>query len=497
MPDPILTIRDLSKTYRVWDHPLARLKAPVLEAAARRLPEGSGVGERFRRKARGYYQDFHALHPISFEIPPATSFGILGRNGSGKSTLLQMIAGTLTPTGGAVEVRGRVAALLELGSGFNPEFTGRENVYMNASILGIPRRMVDERFDDIAAFADIGEYMDQPVKTYSSGMYVRLAFSVITHVDADVLIVDEALAVGDVFFVQKCMRFLRRFQEQGVLLFVSHDLSSINRLCDQALWLDNGSLRMRGSPKEVTEAYFTEYYAGGANGSGFGTREDREAAFGEPEEGEGAEKEGSSAAPARAARAAPTTTSRSAPLDPEQVLGEAVADQRLPFLNYTEHRNDIEVFRFDPLGDSFGARRAEVVDARLVDAEGRRLVWIVGGEKVTALVTAEARERIEAPILGFALKDSTGQVLFGDNTFLTTRGRPLSVKKGRRLTARFHFQMPILRPGQYVMNATVATGTQTEHEMQHWIHDALVLHSYTKSDTTGLVGIPMIGIEVE
>ncbi|MEM0966832.1 MAG: ABC transporter ATP-binding protein [Verrucomicrobiota bacterium] len=468
----VVSVRNLTKAYRVWENPLDRLKSPLLNSVAKSIPGETGFRRALQRKAARYYRDFYALRQVSFDIARGTSFGILGRNGSGKSTLLQIIAGTLTPTSGEVALSGRVAALLELGSGFNPEFTGRENVYMNASILGISRKVVDERFDDIAAFADIGEFMDQPVKTYSSGMYVRLAFAVIVHVDADILIVDEALAVGDVFFVQKCMRFLKKFQENGVLLFVSHDLPSINRLCDQALWLDQGNVRMRGVPKDVTESYFSEFYAGN-DGTGTSDLQNSQQEEKSP------------------------SIERVPPAENEQILGEEIHDQRLSFLNFSQYRNDIEVFAFNPNGDSFGERKVEVVDARLFDQEGRPLGWIVGGEKVEARVRVRAHASVDNPMIGFGIKDPSGQVLFGDNTFLTTRGQSWPMAKGEELQARFFFQMPILRAGDYVMNATVATGTQTEHEMQHWLHDAVVLRSYTKSDTTGMIGLPMLEIRTE
>jgi len=472
--DVVVSVRNLSKSYRVWKSPLDRLKSPILSYLARLIPGNNKLSQFLNAKAARAYQDFYALHQVSFDIHRGTSFGILGRNGSGKSTLLQIIAGTLNPTGGEMITNGRVAALLELGAGFNPEFSGRENVYMNASILGISKRTIDERFDDIAAFADIGDFMDQPVKTYSSGMYVRLAFSVIVHVDADVLIIDEALAVGDVFFVQKCMRFLKKFQERGVLLFVSHDLPSINRLCDQALWLDKGAVRQRGLPKDVTESYFSAFYSGAES-------EEEVAADRKSVDGETADN---------------LVGAREAPVEHRQIFGEEIHDQRLQYLNFTDHRNDIEVFAFRPDGDSFGTRNVEVVDAKLTDTDGKQLGWIVGGEMVEARIVIEAKESARDPIIGFGLKDPSGQVLFGDNTFLTTQGEPYSMRKGVRLEAVFRFQMPILRAGDYIMNATVATGTQLDHEMQHWLHDACVLRSYTKSDTTGMIGLPMISIQV-
>ena len=222
--DLAVSVRGLGKSYQIYDRPADRLKQFVMP----RLQRRAGV------QVRQYFREFWALRDVSFEIPRGSTVGIVGRNGSGKSTLLQIICGTLSPTLGSVETNGRIAALLELGSGFNPEFSGRDNVYMNALLLGVDRETVDERFDSIAAFADVGEYLEQPVKTYSSGMFLRLAFAVIAHVDADILIVDEALAVGDAVFTQKCMRFIRRFQENGTLLFVSHDPSAVQNLCRSA-----------------------------------------------------------------------------------------------------------------------------------------------------------------------------------------------------------------------------------------------------------------------
>jgi lipopolysaccharide transport system ATP-binding protein len=225
-------VSNLSKCYHIYDRPPDRLKQFIVPRLQRL------VG----RPPKAFYSEFWALKDVSFEVKRGETIGIIGRNGSGKSTLLQLICGTLYPTAGSVETNGRVAALLELGSGFNPEFTGRENVYMNGSVLGLTRGEIDDRFEDIAAFADIGEFIEHPIKTYSTGMYTRLAFAVIAHVRAEILVIDEALAVGDAFFVQKCMRFLRKFQETGTVLFVSHDTGAVTNLCDRAVWLDHGKV---------------------------------------------------------------------------------------------------------------------------------------------------------------------------------------------------------------------------------------------------------------
>lgn len=239
--DKAIQIENVSKCYHIYDKPRDRLL------------QGLFMGR------RQYYREFWALRDISFEVNKGEAFAIIGRNGAGKSTLLQIIAGTLSPTSGTVQVNGRIAALLELGSGFNNEFTGRENVWMNASILGLSQDAIGVKFDEIASFADIGDFMDQPIKTYSSGMMMRLAFAVQTAIDPAILIVDEALAVGDVFFQAKCMMRLRKLVDDGVtLLFVSHDTATVRQICSRAVLLSRGSLRASGSAVAVTDAYLQD-----------------------------------------------------------------------------------------------------------------------------------------------------------------------------------------------------------------------------------------------
>lgn len=203
---------------------------------------------------------FNALSDISFTVRKGETLGIIGSNGAGKSTLLQIICGTLYPTSGKVVVQGKLAALLELGAGFNPEFTGRENVYLSAAVHGLTHEQIDARLNEILSFAEIGEFIDRPVKTYSSGMFVRLAFAIIAHVDAQILVIDEALAVGDIYFTQKCMRFLKAFAQTGTLLFVSHDTTTVVNLCDRAVWLKQGVLQKVGNARDVSEAYLSSVY---------------------------------------------------------------------------------------------------------------------------------------------------------------------------------------------------------------------------------------------
>jgi lipopolysaccharide transport system ATP-binding protein len=239
--DIAIAIAGLSKCYQIYDRPQDRLKQGLW------------------RGRKQFYREFWALRNVSFDVARGETVGIIGRNGSGKSTLLQIIAGTLAATSGSVETHGRTAALLELGSGFNPEFSGRDNVYMNGAIIGLSRAEIDEQFAKIEAFADIGEFIDQPVKSYSSGMLVRLAFAVSAHVNPDVLIVDEALAVGDMAFQFKCLDRLAHLKSTGMtLLFVSHDLGMVKTFCERAVYLSSGEIRAMGTPDEVAESYLLD-----------------------------------------------------------------------------------------------------------------------------------------------------------------------------------------------------------------------------------------------
>lgn len=434
-----IEVNGLGKCYQIYDKPSDRLKQMLV------------------RGRKQYYKEFWALKDVSFKIKKGETVGIIGRNGSGKSTLLQMICGTLNPTGGEVKVNGRVAALLELGAGFNPEFSGVENVYMAASLYGLSKEEVDQRFDAIATFADIGDHIHQPVKTYSSGMYVRLAFAVIAHVDADILVIDEALAVGDAFFTQKCMRFLRNFMKHGTVLFVSHDTSSVRSLCNHAVWLEKGRIIESGAPKDVCERYleaFFEAHQGKHNGS----------------------------------------TPRQKRRTNELLVPR---DQRQDFINNSNLRNDIEVFRFIPEAASFGKRSAEIVDVGFFDTERQPLAWIVGGEKVVLRVHARTAALLTSVIIGFYIKDRLGQTLFGDNTYISYFDSPVSGSEGDELVAEFHFQMPRLGPGDYSVSAAIADGTQSDHIQHHWIHDALFFRSECSGVTSGLVGIPMSQIKLE
>lgn len=441
-----IKVEGLSKCYQIYDQPRDRLKQFILP----RLQRSLGLSP------KQYYREFWALKDVTFEVKKGETVGIIGRNGGGKSTLLQMICGTLSPTSGSIQTNGRIAALLELGSGFNPEFTGRENVYMNGAVLGLSKHEIDARFDDIAAFADIGDFIEQPVKTYSSGMMVRLAFAVIAHVDADILVVDEALAVGDAFFTQKCMRFLRKFMQSGTVLFVSHDTRSIRSLCNRAIWLEKGQVLQEGSPKDVCELYLEAFY--------------------EAQQGKS------------------STTKLRAFKKPDATL--PLKDQRLKFINSSNLRNDVQIFKFDPNAASFGKGGAQIQEVCLLDENDHPLAWIVGGEKVTLRVIVRIFQELDSPIVGFYVKDRLGQALFGDNTYLSYKEQPIYCEDGDTLQADFVFYMPLLPAGEYSITVAIANGTQEMHEQHHWIHDAVLFKSESSSVATGLIGIPMLEIKL-
>ena len=434
----VISAKGLGKKYNIFRKPEDRLKQML------------SFGQ------KKYYSEYWALRDVSFDVRKGETLGVIGRNGAGKSTLLQMISGILPPTLGELKVEGRIAALLELGAGFNPEFTGRENVVLAATILGLSKDQVDERFEQIAEFAGIGDFMEQPVKLYSSGMYARLAFAVAAHVDADILIVDEILSVGDAPFVQKCMRFINRFKEQGTLLFVSHDTSAITNLCDRAIWIDKGELRAEGSAKDISFSYLASLYGDG--------------------EGDGFQIGGARKAPVH--------------------QGRKVVDPRQDMLQSSIARNEIQLFDFDPNGPWFGNRGATILGASLLDENGVELPAVVGGEEVILEVRVEAHKDIACPIAGFYIKDRLGQNLFGDNTFLTYAASPVHVRAGETVIARFRFQLPYLPSGDYSINVAFAEGTQADHVQHHWMDEARFFKVSSSHVAKGLVGIPMLDIDL-
>lgn len=402
-PDIAISVRNLSKKYRLYDSPKHRLKEAL---------------HPLRKK---YHRDFWALRDVSFEVKKGETIGIVGKNGSGKSTLLQILCGTLTPTEGEVSVNGRVAALLELGAGFDPEFTGRENVYMNAAIVGLSRQEMDARFDDIVEFSDIGEFIDQPVKTYSSGMYVRLAFSIAISVEPEILIVDEALSVGDIRFQQKCFRKFREFQNKGTtILFVTHDTKTVINYCSGALWLKNGKVVGLGYSEEICRKYVADMFY------------DEEEARNPDIKSE---------------------TSRRA----DHGCGHSIELQNVSSCS------------------SFGEGGAEIVAVSFCREKNLQKITIFeGGERVIFYIQLNIKKDIAEPIIGFFLNDDVGNRIMGFNNYvLGKKLRPFN--KGEQIIVGLEFDFPFLKNGHYTFSPGIAEGEQSSHIQHHWIHDAYVL----------------------
>lgn len=432
--NPVIQCHELGKCFRIYDNPKARLKQAIW------------------RGRRQYFREFWALRHVNFEVRRGESLGIIGRNGSGKSTLLQLICGTLTPTEGSIQTNGRVAALLELGSGFNPEFTGIENVYLNASMLGLSKQETDARLDKILGFADIGEFIDQPVKTYSSGMAVRLAFSVIAHVDADILVVDEALAVGDTVFVNRCMRFIRRMREERCLLFVSHDAEAVKSLCSHTLWLLNGQQHSYGYCREVCLDYFRHCTA---------------ETYGDKAEIE--------------------KTGPELPRNSEKSSVKWQTEIRDNLLDY----NCTASF-YDNLTEANGWKTgaAELISVRVYEGGSDTALSILkGGEYVDIEIKAIAHQELQMPALGFTLANNHGQHILGENTLITRERDGISkARAGDILKAKFNLWFPMLPSGEYLLMASIADGTLENHIQHHWTENAALIRVNSSGVRYGLVG---------
>lgn len=419
--DTSIRVEGLSKRYEIYSQPADRLKQMILPRVRRWA----------RRPERAYFREFWALRGVDFDVHRGETVGIVGRNGSGKSTLLQLICGTLTPTMGKVEVRGRIAALLELGSGFNPEFTGRENVYLNAAVLGLSREEIDHRFDAIVAFADIGEFVEQPVKTYSSGMYVRLAFAVAINVDPEILVVDEALSVGDEAFQRKCFARIDKIRDAGAtILFVSHSAGTVIELCDRAILLDEGELISRGAPKFVVSRYHKLLYA-------------------------------------------PIAT---VPLVRERIRDEVLDGCRVHVTDGVDgqRHSDAEAIGSEPDRAYFDVgmrpkstvhyeqRGALIAHARVTTNDGREVNVLRGGGTYVYSFRVTVSKASAGVRLGMAIKTTTGFALGGATT-APNAGGGITVEAGQVLEAKFEFRA-LLAPGVYFFNAGV-TAVEAEGDV--------------------------------
>jgi lipopolysaccharide transport system ATP-binding protein len=437
-PANALDVSELGKCYHIYPSPRARLKQ---------------VAARFTKK--NYYREFWALRGVTFHVPKGQTVGVVGRNGSGKSTLLQMIAGTLTPTEGTVAVRGRVAALLELGAGFNPEFSGRENVYMNAAILGLTKREVDERFGAIVAFADIGDFVDRPVKTYSSGMFVRLAFSVAINVDPDILIVDEALAVGDIRFQARCFRKFEEFQSSGkTILFVSHSTEHIVRHCNHAILLDKGTLVAQGEPREISNQY-------------------KDLVFGSRAAAEGAEDGGGD-------------VSGGVP----QIRSGDPAAMLAAFKNPASPAGYEMRAGYNSMEYRWGNRSVSVEDYLIHTPEGIDTNQIESGAEMDLYIRVRFDADVERPIFGLAIKSTDGMAICGINSKDWDGANSYrACKKGEVIVVKFHVQV-LLTAGDYLLSIGTSAEQGGETVPLDRRYDSVALHVRGKRRAFGIVNLP-------
>jgi lipopolysaccharide transport system ATP-binding protein len=443
MDELAIEVRGIRKVFEIYQRPQDRVKQLLFG------------------RWRSYHQDFQALKNVSFHVRRGECIGVIGRNGAGKSTLLQILTGTMQPTEGQVLVQGRLAAVLELGSGFNPEFSGRQNVSMYGGLFGLTNQEVSARMGDIEAFAAIGEFMDRPVKTYSSGMQARLAFSVIAHVDADVLIIDEALSVGDAAFTQKCMRFLRDFKKRGSILFVSHDMGAVTAFCDAAIWIEAGEVRFQGSAKDACELYYAYMQSGQDDGLAVVARETSVPA----------------PAPAAAEHQGATVVRK---------IGASVAEGTLD-----QGTQRIECFGFNPESKRHGNGNARIVGVTFLSSSGSFLEIARGGDDVCIRIQIQALRDVAMPIVGFIIKDRLGQPLIGGNTYHTYKNRPVGAGEGQFWEVEFGFKMPILARGDYSITAAIGEGTLAEHVHMDWMHDAVLFKVIETSIEGVLVGAPL------
>lgn len=427
-----LRVANLSKCYEIYGRPQDRLKQSIYP----RLRRLAG------QESKNYYREFWALKDVSFEVKKGETVGIIGRNGSGKSTLLQIICGTLAPTGGTVETNGRVAALLELGSGFNPEFTGRENIFMNGAVLGLSQEEISARFDDIAAFADIGEFIEQPVKTYSSGMYARLAFAVAVNVQPEILVVDETLSVGDEAFQRKCFARINEIRERGVaILFVSHSATAIVELCDRAVLIEAGERILSGVPKLVVSLYQKLLYASPGH---------VEAVIHEIRQ---VDENGMV----------------------QQAYGGASPRTRDRFRRGEESPEDIAGFENELRPQStveYASRGAHIRDVHIEDMQGRRVNVLVHGEKYRYCYRVDFDAAATMVGFGMMLKTVTGLEVGGQGSHANNDGLAF-VPAGQSIEVAFEF-CNLLVPGSYFGNAGVSTHENGSPKYLHRIVDAVM-----------------------
>ena len=433
MSEVAISVNNVSKMYKLYDNPMDRLK------------ESLGLS----RKKK--YKEHYALNDVSFQVHKGETVGIIGTNGSGKSTILKIITGVLNPTQGQVVVDGRISALLELGAGFNGEYSGIENVYLNGTMIGFSREEIDAKLQDILDFADIGDFVNQPVKTYSSGMFVRLAFAVAINIEPEILIVDEALSVGDVFFQAKCYRKFEEFKEMGkTILFVSHDLSSIGKYCDRVVLLNKGKKLAEGDAKEMVNLY-------------------RRVLVNQYEEPEEAAKE----------------ETQDAVVEPDDMVTEGEKETvKKPGVVRREEGDQMKSkLNLNPEVLEYGSKLAEIEDFAIRDDSGMITNVIEKGQEFSVDMKIRFQEDISEPIFAFTLKDLKGTEITGTNTmYENTPVKPQ--KKGDVRYVTFTQKMP-LEAGEYMLCLGCTGYHQGEFTVFHRLYDVCNLTVITDKKAVG------------
>lgn len=432
---PIIRLRDVDKVYRMYNRQLDRIKAALLP--------GSAV----------YHKDFQAISHVSLSVKHGETVGIIGRNGSGKSTILQLICGILQPTAGDVCVDGRISALLELGAGFNPEFTGRENVYLNGAILGLDNEEISDCFAAIESFAGIGEFIDRPVKTYSSGMYVRLAFAVAINVHPDILIVDEALSVGDSLFQAKCFAKFREFQQEGVtILFVTHSMDLVTRYCSRAFLLEEGKLLEHGKAKNVVDAYNRLLV-------------------------------GQSAAKRNSAGGS------SLPLKKSTSGDDTPGSKLLAHMKSSEYD-----FQLNPDENRYGNMQAEVVRAGIFDVQGNPQQTLRHGDRYEIIMDIVANVDLHNPIFAFTIKDVKGFDITGSNTFFHDIDTGL-LRQGEQVRVKFKQKIP-MNSGAYLLSVGCAGFEEGEYIVYDRRYDLMSFEVISERQSVGIFDLDST-VEIE
>ena len=421
MSEVAIRVDDVSKLYKLYDKPSDRLK------------ESLGLT---RKKL---YKEHYALHNVSFDVKRGETVGIIGTNGSGKSTILKIITGVLNPSGGHVEIDGRISALLELGAGFNMEYTGIENIYLNGTMIGFSREEIDAKMQDILDFADIGDFVHQPVKTYSSGMFVRLAFAVAINIDPEILIVDEALSVGDVFFQAKCYKKFEDFKKMGkTIFFVSHDLGSISKYCDRVVLLNRGKKLAEGTPKEMVSMY-KRIMVNQDKAEEIAAHQMDMSAFDEEEEKE---------------------------------IKEAVCEGL-----WKNHYN------LNPNVDEYGNGAAEIVDFAIVDENGNYNSAIMKGSRFRLKSKVKFKQDIQNPIFTYTFKNIQGVAITGTNTMYEKKDVPLA-KAGETYVATFEQDM-FLQGGEYLLSMSCTGYQGGEFQVYHRLYDGCNVTVGSDKNTVG------------